>query len=219
MKTELKKITLVVFACLLAAQTNRVLAQTNDYNNADWSHIPTKEMASILEKENPDQIPTNAWTSILEKLKWSQIPTNVQQYIAKHVSLKQFPTNFDFQSISRPRPAWPDSPEKQERLKQSVDMLRSAVDTNQLAIIEKQLINELQSTNRTKTDNGSETITIDTGADMILCFHNFSKQMVSDLNEFADLLTDPKLETYSYGWGKAEIFSPHKNEGKVKFSF
>jgi len=170
MKINFRKVGLIIFVCLLAAQTNRVLAQTNNYNNVDWSHIAAKEMMSILEKENPAQIPTNAWTSILEKLKWPQIPSKAQQYIATNVSLDQFPTNFDIWAMAKsmPRPAWPDSPQKQEGLKRSADILRSAVGTNELAFFEAHLTSQLQSTNYAV--NGGEIITTSMGADMVLCF-------------------------------------------------
>ncbi len=219
MKKNLKKIGLAIFAFLLATHINRVLAQTNDFNKVDWTHIPAKEMVSILEKENPAQIPTNAWTSILEKLKWPQIPVKAQQYIATNVSYNQFPTNFDIWALAKsmPRPAWPDSPQKQDGLKRSADILRSAVGTNELAFFEAHLISQLQSTNYAV--NGGEIITASMGTDMVLCFENFSKQMTADLNEFADLLTSPDLKTYGEGWGKAEISSQHKKEDKIKYSF
>jgi hypothetical protein len=219
MKINIKKIGLIIFVCLLAAQTNRVWAQTNNYNNVDWSHISANEMLSILERGNPAQIPTNAWTSILGKLKWPQIPSKTQQYIATNVSLSQFPTNFDIEAMAKsmPRPAWPDTPQKQEGLKRSADILRSAVGTNELAFFEAHLISQLQSTNYAV--NGGEIITASMGADMVLCFEKFSKQMTSDMNEFADLLASPELKTYGDGWGKAEISSPHKNEGIIKYSF
>jgi hypothetical protein len=219
MKMNIKKIGLAVFVCLLAVQTHRALAQTNNYNNVDWSHISAKEMMPILEKENPSQIPTNAWTSILEKLKWPQIPSNVQQYIATNVSLDRFPANFDIEAMAKsmPRPAWPDSPQKQAGLKRSADILRSTVGTNELAFFETHLTNQLQSTNYAV--NGGEIITASMGADMVLCFENFSKQMTSDMNEFADLLASPELKTYGDGWGKAEISSPDKNKGVIKYSF
>jgi hypothetical protein len=116
-------------------------------------------------------------------------------------------------------PAWPDNPQKQERIKRSIEMLRSAIDTNQLAIIEQKLISQFQSTNKAVTENGGELITPEVGKEIILCFEGFSKQMVSDLNEFADLLTNPKLETYSYVWGEAEIRSSKRDQETVKFRF
>ncbi|HLX96042.1 MAG TPA: hypothetical protein VKU37_09895 [Verrucomicrobiae bacterium] len=117
------------------------------------------------------------------------------------------------------RPARLDSPQKQERIKRSVEMLRSAIDTNQLAIIKRKLISQLQSTNVTVTENGGEVITPEVGKEIILCFENSSKQMVSELNTFADLLANPTLKTYSYTWGEAEIPSPDRDQEKVKFQF
>ena len=143
----------IVFACLPAIQTNCVLAQTTNYNQVDWSHVSAKEMLSILKNATPAAIPTNAWTSILDKLKWSLIPTNDQAYILRNVSMALFPTNFDIYGLaaSIPPPTWPDSPEKLKRLKQSVDILRSAVDTNRLAFLEKELMNQLEYANPNHT--------------------------------------------------------------------
>lgn len=209
------KIALIVL-CLLGNQVEDIFAQTNF--NGNWPQISIEQMVQLLKQNNLDQIPTNAWTTILERMKWAEIPTNAQQYIATHVSLKQFPTNFDIWAMAKsmPRPAWPDSPKKQEGLKRSADILRSAVGTNELTFFKAHLISQLQSTN--SAVNGGEIITTSMGADMILSFENFSKQMTADLNEFADLLTSPDLKTYGDGWGKAEISSQQK-DGKVKYSF
>ena len=68
-------------------------------------------------------------------------------------------------------------------------------------------------------ENGGDIISTDPAKDIVHFFEVFSKHMVSDLNEFADLLTSPKLKTYDIAWGKAEIADPHNDAGKIIYSF
>ena len=115
---------------------------------------------------------------------------------------------------------WPDSPQKQAALKRCAELMRSSVDTNWLAMIAGKLANQpavLQFTNR--SNDGIETITLVTNADLVLHIEDFSKRLASTMNEIASCLTNSKLKTFiAYNY-KGVIVSPRENEKAISFNF
>ncbi len=88
---------------------------------------------------------------------------------------------------------WPKKPDKNVRLKQCADILRSAVDTNQIELACGRLTNQ---------------------PDVVLAIRTYSQQTISNLNEVASLLTNANLKTFTCDYGEgAEIVNPNnKNE-------
>jgi hypothetical protein len=88
---------------------------------------------------------------------------------------------------------WPDKPDKNARLKQCSDLLRSAMDTNQIEMDCRKLTNQ---------------------PELVLAIRNYAQQTLSNLDEAASLLTNAHLKTFTAGFGEgAEIVNPkNKNE-------
>jgi hypothetical protein len=116
---------------------------------------------------------------------------------------------------------WPDKPDKNIRLKQCADIMRSAVDTNFLAMLANKLTNEpavFQFTNQ--LNNGTEIVTLVTNTDIVFHFEDFSRRLTSDLDEHASLLTNPKLKTFTCDFGEvAEIVNPKNKNEWFEFDF
>jgi len=90
---------------------------------------------------------------------------------------------------------WPESlQKKQEILAHTAGVLHSSIDANQISLI------------LTKLTNQPETAS---------SFQAFANRIISDINERATLLTDPKLKTYVGEFRGASILNPHD----PKFSF
>lgn len=88
---------------------------------------------------------------------------------------------------------WPDKPDKKIRLQQCADILRSAIDTNQIELACSKLTNQPEA---------------------VLAIRNYSQQTISNLDEVASLLTNANLKTFTADYGEgAEIVNPkNKNE-------
>ena len=80
---------------------------------------------------------------------------------------------------------WPDSPQKSAALKHCADVLRSAIDMNQITAVCNKMTNQLES---------------------VLALKKVSAVAQSNLDEFASLLTKTNLMTYRSYW--AEISNP-----------
>jgi hypothetical protein len=116
---------------------------------------------------------------------------------------------------------WPDKPDKKMRLQQCADIMRSSVDTNWLATVANNLASQpsvFQFTSR--LNDGTEAFTLVTNTDLILDFEDFSKRLTSDLDEYANLLTNSKLETATCDWGEfAQIVDPKDKNEWFEFDF
>jgi hypothetical protein len=89
---------------------------------------------------------------------------------------------------------WPGSAaEKKARLEHCAEVLRSAIDTNQIELDCLKLTNQ---------------------PEVVQAIRNYTQQTVSNLNEAADLLTNTSLNTFLADYGEgADIFNPkNKNE-------
>jgi len=90
-------------------------------------------------------------------------------------------------------------PDKNAWLNKSADILRSAIDTNQIELACSKLVAQ---------------------PEIALAIRNYSRQAIADLDDAASLLTNPKLKTYgtSYGEG-AEIIDPNNPAQIYYFCF
>lgn len=114
---------------------------------------------------------------------------------------------------------WPDSLQKQAMLKTSARLLLSAIDTNQLELLQSKIASlpaVIRLGNQAMKD-GPVIVTLITNEDIRLQFKSFSSQVSLTLNECANFLTNPNLNTFSYY--EADIFNPKNKKEKFYFSF
>lgn len=97
----------------------------------------------------------------------------------------------------KPLPAWPDSFNKQEVLKHCADVVRSAIDTNQIEIACANLTNR---------------------PDEAIKLREISSNFLSELNGMADLLTNSNLITYMGIGYEAELNTPTNHFGFIFWS-
>jgi hypothetical protein len=95
---------------------------------------------------------------------------------------------------------WPDSPaHKKIRLEHCAEVMRSAIDTNQIELDCLKLTNQ---------------------PEVVLAIRNYTKQTVSDLNEAASFLTNANLHTYMADFGEAaEMVNPKNKDEWLLFIF
>jgi len=94
---------------------------------------------------------------------------------------------------------WPDKPDKNIRLKHCADILRSAIDTNQIEIDSLKLTNQ---------------------PEVLLAIRNYTQQTVSNLNGVASLLTNANLKTFTADFGEAaEMVNPKNKDEWYFFTF
>jgi len=124
------------------------------------------------------------------------------------------------------RPDWPESPEKQETLKRCAEILRSSVDMKQIEFVYDQLTNQpsvLQCAYRTNAvmQNSSPISYYITNNDIITHFEGYTSRVVSDMNQFADLLADANLQTdvINHRQYCASILNPHNTNEVILYTF
>ncbi len=95
---------------------------------------------------------------------------------------------------------WPGSAaEKKARLEHCAEVLRSAIDTNQIELDCLKLTNQ---------------------PEVVQAIRNYTQQTVTNLNEAADLLTNANLKTFLADYGEgAEIFNPKNKDEWFDFDF
>ena len=92
---------------------------------------------------------------------------------------------------------WPDSAQKHEALKHCAELLRAAIDTNQIRSICSNMTNlpaVIKLENQAKKD-APVTITLVTNEDLVSRFKTFAGEVSSSMNESADLLIADDLNT------------------------
>lgn len=117
---------------------------------------------------------------------------------------------------------WPENLQtKQAILKYCADVLQSSMDTNQLAIIANKLASQpvILKFGHQTGPGSTMTFTFATNADVISAFESFSQQTISNLNEFASLLTDSNLETLVAFKGNRMAFIPNPHNTKMEFEY
>jgi hypothetical protein len=106
------------------------------------------------------------------------------EYDRLHPTKEQIKLMSNAMLYMHPTP-WPDSPQKSAALKHCANVLRSAIDTNQIASACNKMTNQPEA---------------------VLVLKSVATTAASNLDEFADLLTNTNLMTYLSYW--AEISNP-----------
>jgi len=99
----------------------------------------------------------------------------------------------------KPTQPWPEPSKRREIFVRCAEVLRSAVDTNQLEWVCSNMSTNLPALRKFQnqsTKDGPITITFVTNEIVISHFRDFSRQTMLNLDGFADLLGSPDLESY-----------------------
>jgi len=109
-----------------------------------------------------------------------------------------------------PKP-WPEPSQRQLVFGRCAEVLRSAIDTNQIELICSNMAANLPTIRKYQnqpTHDGPITITYVTNDVVISRLRNFSRQTMLSLDEFASLLNSPDLESYVGAGYCAKISTP-----------
>jgi hypothetical protein len=109
-----------------------------------------------------------------------------------------------------PKP-WPLASKKQEIFEHCAEVLRSAVDTNQIEWVCSNMTTNLPAIREFQNQSAKDgpiIITFVTNEIVISQFRDFSRLAISNLDEFASLLTSPDLESYVGPGYCAKISNP-----------
>ena len=110
----------------------------------------------------------------------------------------------------KPPQPWPEPSKRQAIFEHCAEVLRLAVDTNQLELLCFNMITNLPAIREFQnqsTHNGPITVTLMTNKVVISHFRDFSSLAISNLDHFASLLGDPNLESYVGAGCEAKISS------------
>ena len=154
-------------ATRVLAQSNNVhqAAKPNAYENVDWLRISTNRLTELVKNSDPSLIPTNAWGAILKRVDWFALPTNVQYYVSDHVDWSLIPSKI-LEHYNQPEP-WPEKSSKQQIREHCAEILRSAVDTNQINEACKKLTNQPNEASALKRMSEDITRTLSTAAGLL----------------------------------------------------
>lgn len=197
MKAIRKKIGFVVLVvCLFMLQTGNMTAQPD--TNSYWGMLSNAEVTAQIARSNAD---------------------------AKAEYRRLYPTKEDLEWASnvvpnwKPPQPWPDPSKRQGIFKHCKEVMRSAVDTNQLELVCSNMATNLPAIREFQnqsTKDGPIIITFVTNEIVISHFRAFSRLAMSNLDEFANLLSSPDLNSYVGAGYEAQISTP---ENWILFNF